>query len=208
MESRPEPSVSQWILGAKQGDSQAIGRLWQSYFERLVRLARQRLSDAPRRIADEEDVALSAFASFCSAAEAGRFPDLTDRHQLWRLLIRLTAQKAADQARRQRRAKRGGGGVRGESALRQSDASGTDEGLAQIVGDTPTPEFAAMVADQCVRLLDCLDDNLRPLALAKMEDYTNEEIAVKVGCSLTTVERGLRLIRKIWKQELERGEPS
>jgi DNA-directed RNA polymerase specialized sigma24 family protein len=195
-------------LGAKEGDSQAIGRLWQCYFERLVRLARQRLSDAQRRVADEEDVALSAFASFCSAAEAGRFPDLADRHQLWRLLIKLTAQKAASQARRQHRIKRGGGEVRGESALRRSDNSETDEGLAQIVGDTPTPEFAAMVADQCVRLLNCLDDNLKPIALAKMEDYTNQEIAAKIGCSLATVERGLRLIRKIWKQELERGEPS
>jgi DNA-directed RNA polymerase specialized sigma24 family protein len=206
MDSQSEPSVSQWILGAKQGDSQAVGQLWQCYFERLVRLARQRLSNAQRRVADEEDVALSAFASFCSAAEAGRFPDLTDRHQLWRLLIKLTAQKATDEARRQRRAKRGGGDVRGESAVFESDASGIDQGLAQVVGDTPTPEFAAMVADQCARLLDCLDDNLQPLALAKMEDYTNQEIAVKLRCSLTTVERGLRLIRKIWKQELERAD--
>ena len=148
MESRPEPSISQWILGAKQGDSQAIGRLWQCYFERLVRLARQRLADSPRRAADEEDVALSAFASFCSAAEAGRFPDLADRHDLWRLLIQLTAQKAVDQQRRQRRIKRGGGNVRGESALVHHDESGTDKGLAQVVGDAPTPEFAAMVAEE------------------------------------------------------------
>ncbi len=206
MESRPEPSISQWILGAKQGDSQAVGRLWQCYFERLVRLARQRLADSPRRVADEEDVALSAFASFCSAAEAGRFPDLADRHDLWRLLIQLTAQKAVDQARRQRRAKRGGGHVRGESALRQTDASGSDEGLAQVVGDAPTPEFAAMLAEECTRLLNCLNDNLRSIALAKMEDCTNREIAVRLGCSLSTVERGMRLIRKIWKQELRRGE--
>ena len=65
MESQPEPSISQWILGAKQGDSEAVGRLWQCYFERLVRLARQRLADSPRRAADEEDVALSVYASFC-----------------------------------------------------------------------------------------------------------------------------------------------
>jgi DNA-directed RNA polymerase specialized sigma24 family protein len=206
MGSQPVPSVSQWILGAKQGDSQAIARLWQCYFERLVRLARQRLAGTLRRVADEEDVALSVFASFCSAAEAGRFPDLTDRDGLWRLLIKLTAQKAVDQARHQRRAKRGGGHVRGESALCQTDASETDEGLAQIIGDTPTPEFAVMVAEECARLLDCLNDNLRPIALAKMEDCTNQELAVKLGCSLTTVERGLRLIRKIWKEELERGE--
>jgi DNA-directed RNA polymerase specialized sigma24 family protein len=206
MDSQSEPSVSRWILGAKEGDSQAVGQLWQCYFERLVRLARQRLSSTQRRVADEEDVALSAFATFCTAAEAGRFPDLTDRDQLWRLLIKLTAQKAADQTRRQRRVKRGGGEVRGESAVLPSDASGIDPGLAQVVGDTPTPEFAAMVADQCARLLDRLDDNLRPLALARMEDYTNQEIAVKLRCSLSTVERGLRLIRKIWKQELERAD--
>jgi DNA-directed RNA polymerase specialized sigma24 family protein len=204
MESKPEPSISQWILGAKQGDSQAIGRLWQCYFERLVRLARQRLTNSPRRVADEEDVALSAFVSFCGAAEAGRFPDLADRHDLWRLLIKLTAQKAVDQARRQGRAKRGGGRVQGESGFRQTNASGSDEGLAKVVGDTPTPEFAAMVAEECARLLDCLNENLRPIALAKMEDYTNREIAAKLSCSLTTVERGLRLIRKICKQELER----
>ncbi len=192
----------------KQVDSQAVGRLWRCYVERLVRLARQRLSDAERRVADEEDIALSAFASFCSAAEAGRFPDLADRQQLWRLLIKLTAQKAAYQARRQHCVKRGGGEVRGESALGRSDDSGTGEGLAQIVGDTPTPEFAAMVADQCVWLLNCLDDKLRRIALAKMEDDTNQEIAARIGCSLATVERSLRLIRKIWKQELERGELS
>jgi DNA-directed RNA polymerase specialized sigma24 family protein len=156
-------------------------------------------------VADEEDVALSAFASFCSAAAAGRFPDLADHDALWRLLIQLTAQKAIDQGRRQRRAKRGGGQVRGESALHQTDTAGIEEGLAQVVGDTPTPEFAAMVAEECARLLDCLNDDLRPIALAKMEDCTNQEIAVKLGCSLTTVERGLRFIRKIWKQEMERG---
>jgi hypothetical protein len=47
MKSQPEPSISRWILGAKQGDSQAIGRLWQCYFERLVGLARQRLAGTP-----------------------------------------------------------------------------------------------------------------------------------------------------------------
>jgi DNA-directed RNA polymerase specialized sigma24 family protein len=201
MESRPEPSISQWILGAKNGDSAAVGRLWQCYFERLVRLAKQRLANTACRVADEEDVALSAFFSFCSAAEAGRFPDLADRHELWRLLLKLTARKAVDQQRRQGRAKRGGGRVRGESALHQTDGFGSDEGLAQVVGDVPTPQFAAMVAEECARLLNCLNEDLRPIALAKMEDCTNREIALKLGCSLTTVERGLRLIRKIWKQE-------
>jgi DNA-directed RNA polymerase specialized sigma24 family protein len=200
LKSQSEPSISQWVLGAKQGDSQAIAALWNCFFQRLVRLARQRLSATPRRVADEEDVALSAFASFCRAAQAGRFPDLADRHGLWRLLIRLTAEKAVDQARRAGRAKRGGGRVRGESAFAHGDESGIDQGLAQVIGDAPTPEFAAMVAEECARLLERLDDDLRPVALAKMQDYTNVEIAQNLCCSLSTVERSLRLIRKIWQQ--------
>ena len=199
MKSQSELSISQWVLGAKRGDSQAIGALWQCYFERLVRLARQKLAAAPRRVADEEDVALSAFASFCRAARAGRLPDLADRHGLWRLLIRLTAEKAVDQARREGRAKRGGGRVRGESAWAHGDGSAIGPGLAQVIGDVPTPEFAAMVTEECGRLLRQLNDNLRPVAVAKMQDATNEEIALSCGCSLSTVERSLRLIRKIWQ---------
>ena len=195
-----EESVSQWIVGVKQGDCQAIEKLWQRYFEQLVRLARTKLSGTPRRAADEEDVALSAFASFCKAAEGGRFPQMTDRNDLWQLLICLTAQKSVDQVRYELRVKRGGGRVRGESAF-IGDASASNPGLAQVVGETPTPEFAAMVAEECQRLLEQLDDNLRPVALAKMENFTNEEIARRLGCSVSTIERSLRLIRKIWQTQ-------
>jgi RNA polymerase sigma factor (sigma-70 family) len=201
-----QPSVSQWILGAKEGQSEAIHALWGRYFEQLVRLARQRLAAVPRRAADEEDVALSAFASFCRAAEEGRFPDLADRHDLWRLLITITAQKAIDQARHDGRAKRGAGRVRGESALAFGTPGDTTHGLAAIVGDSPTPEFAAIMAEEYSRLVDSLEEDLRQVALAKMEDYTNQEIAEKLDCSLSTVERSLRLIRKIWRQELDRGQ--
>jgi DNA-directed RNA polymerase specialized sigma24 family protein len=195
-------SISQWIVGAQQGDPQAVGALWRCYFQRLVRVARGKLAGVPRRAADEEDLALSAFASFCLAAKEGRIPDLTDRDGLWRLLLKLTARKAVDRRRHEGCVKRGGGRVRGESALEQGGDSGADEGLARIVGDSPTPEFAAMVAEECARLLGCLDDDLRPVALAKMEDNTNREIAVKLDCSLSTVERSLRLIRKIWQGQM------
>src|SRR5262245_27439563 len=62
-------SVSHWIGLLKTGDPIAAQKLWEGYFERLVRLARSRLRDLPRRAADEEDVALSAFDSFCRGAE-------------------------------------------------------------------------------------------------------------------------------------------
>ena len=199
-----EESVSEWIVGAKAGQSKAIERLWHRYFERLVQLARRLLADAQRRVADEEDVALSAFASFCRGAAERRFPDLNDRDGLWRLLIRFTAQKAVDLKRHQRRKKRGEGRVRGESVWASDGPANDQAGLAQVIGDSPTPEFAAMIAEQLRHLLNRIDEDDRLVALARMEGYTNREIAHKLGCSLSTVERSLRLIRRVWEEGAEK----
>jgi DNA-directed RNA polymerase specialized sigma24 family protein len=69
-----------------------------------------------------------------------------------------------------------------------------------VVGDEPTPEFAAQAAEEYRRLLERLgDDQLRSIAVWKMEGYTNEEIAARLGCAVATVERRLHLIRKIWE---------
>ena len=76
---RPEASVTLWIDRLKIGDPDAAQKLWERYFRRLVGLARKKLRAAPRRAADEEDVALSAFDSFCRGAEQARFPQLHDR---------------------------------------------------------------------------------------------------------------------------------
>ncbi len=51
-------SVTHWIHAIKTGESAAASALWERYFEKLVRLARGKLDGMPRRIADEEDVAL------------------------------------------------------------------------------------------------------------------------------------------------------
>src|SRR5438874_3477307 len=90
----PNDLVTVWLGQLVAGDPAAARPLWDRYFHRLVGLARKRLRDAPRRAADEEDVALSAFDSFCRNAEAGRFPDLTDRDGLWRGLATFTLRKA------------------------------------------------------------------------------------------------------------------
>src|SRR5271165_6376539 len=78
------------------------------------------------RAGDLEDVALSAFASFCRGVEGGRFPQLADRDDLWRLLVTITARKALHLARDERNQKRGGGAVRDEAALGGRDGSGAE----------------------------------------------------------------------------------
>jgi DNA-directed RNA polymerase specialized sigma24 family protein len=190
----PTSSVTDWIAGLKAGDEDAAQKLWENYFRRLVGLARRKLRGAPRRVADEEDVALSAFASFCRGARQGRFPRLCDRNNLWPLLLKITARKAVDWIEHERCQKRGGGAVRGESAL----AGSPDE----VIGPGPTPAFAAEAAEECRRLLGLLTDpELRSVAVWKLEGYTNAEIAARLGCVTGTVERKLRVIRTVWGQE-------
>jgi len=198
-----EGSVSRWIGQLQAGDHAAAQKLWEGYFHRLVGLARKKLQGQSRRAADEEDVALSAFDSFCRGAEQGRFPQLRDRDNLWRLLVAITVRKAFNLVRDEHRQKRGGGAVLGESALLGPDNSSLREnGLDQVPDREPTPEFAAQVAEQCRRLLDSLGDpELRRIALWKMEGYTTEQIAACLQRAPRTVERKLQLIRMLWEKE-------
>jgi DNA-directed RNA polymerase specialized sigma24 family protein len=195
-------SVTRWVNDLKAGDrGEAARLLWQRYFERLARLAQGRLQRAARGPADGEDVALSVFDSFFRAAAAGRFPELGDRDDLWRLLVTITARKAHNRRRDEGRQKRGGGRVVDEGALAGADPGG-DDFLAQVVGNEPTPEFAAMVTDEYRRLFGGLaDESLRVVALLKLEGHSNEEIARSLDCGLRTVERKLEVIRKRWTAE-------
>src|SRR4051794_13626583 len=189
-------SVTRWIAALKQGDPAAAQGLWEAYFRRLVGLARARLRDAPRRIADEEDVALNAFDSFCRGARAGRFPRLDDRHDLWQILVLITVRKAFNLRRYESRQSRGIGRVRSLTDL-------TPDGLETISGDEPTPELAAQLAEEYQRLMDKLGDpTLQRVATFKLEGYTNDEIAARLGCVISTVERKLARIRGKWAVEI------
>ena len=141
--------------------------------------------------------------SLFRVAQQGRFPNLAGRDDLWRLIVSMTARKVVDYKRRELRKRRGGGRVHGESAIAGNPSAESPITLAELAGDTPTPDFVLAMAEQCQRLLDHLEDpDLEALALAKLEGYSNAEIADRLTCSVRTVERRLRLIRKRWEQEL------
>jgi DNA-directed RNA polymerase specialized sigma24 family protein len=191
-------SVTLWLNGVKAGDQQAIGELWERYFRRMAGLAAKRLPFHARRDVDEEDVAISAFHSFCGGAARDQFPKLSDRDDLWRLLAVITLRKVAFLVRRRSALKRGGGLVMGESALLGDPRY---EGLADCLGDSPSPELAAQVDESCERLMEALgDETLRVVAWMKMEGHSALDIARMLNVSPRTIDRKLRLIRAIWEQ--------
>ena len=198
-------SVTRWIGGIKAGDAIAFTKLHERYFARLARLARRKAERARAAAADadEEDVANSALNSFFEGVGRGSFPKLDDRDNLWQLLVVITERKATKQALRQGRQKRGGGRVHNEADLSQEGGAEATTPLTQAVGREPGPEFVAMMAEECARLLALLrDDTLRKVATKKMEGHTNDEIAEQLGCVRQTVARKLDLIRRTWGAEV------
>jgi RNA polymerase sigma factor (sigma-70 family) len=193
-----EGSISRWIDPLKGGNPDAAQQIWDRYFQRLVWLARRRLGSVAPRVGDEEDVVLSAFASFCRGVERGRFPRIDDRDSLWKILVVLTARKASHLLRNEGRQKRRG-------ALSLDAGAKAGEGgalLEQVLSREPTPAFAAEVAEQYQQLLARLNDpELVRVAGLKIEGYTNEEIAAELVCTTRTVERRLRIIRGLWEKE-------
>lgn len=196
-------SVSHWLSDLRAGDEEAAQQLWQRYFDRVVHLARERLGDLPRRVTDEEDVALSVFRCLCDGATRGQFAGLSNRNELWRLLMTLTAHKVIDRGRAARQQKRGAGQVRGDSVWAHTDGAHPLP-LEQVIGNEPTPEFLAIMVEEHQRLLDLLDDStLQRIAFWRMEGWSNQEMASKLGLTRRSVERKLQRIRIIWAAELK-----
>lgn len=142
--------------------------------------------------ADEEDVALSAFDSFCQGVEQGEFSRLRDRDDLWCILVVITLRKAVNLIKHQARLKRGGGQVP------ESD----DEILQGLISREPDPAISAAMNEECARLFDLLDaEDLRMVVSLKLAGHTNGDVATLIGCSRVTVQRMLNLIRQTWQQE-------
>jgi DNA-directed RNA polymerase specialized sigma24 family protein len=198
-------SVTRWINQVKEGDGRAAQHLWEIYFQRMVGLARRKLEGAARAVADEEDVALSAFKSFCMGAQQGRFTQLMDRDNLWALLMAITAHKSVDHIRGQNRQKRGGTGHAPGDSEGSEPRDQSVVPLSEIISREPTPEFAAELSDRLGILLSQLDAtgdaDLRGIALLKLDGYSTTEIAERLGCVKRTVERKTQLIARIWEKD-------
>jgi len=198
----------------RDGDDEATAILWERYFQPLVRLAGSRLPRNLKRTADEEDIALSAFHSFIAGIQRNQFPDLEGPDNLWGLLITLTSRKVNAHLRKQTRQKRGGGNVRGESVFLDIAGNSNQGSLEQLGnsrrtggGDAMRPDLLAELAEACESLLDELpDEQLREIAVMRMDGYLVDEIAAQLELSKRAVERRLQLIRKTWSERRQAGE--
>ena len=193
-------SVTGMILGLRLEDpavrDAAARQIWERYFRDLLTLARNNLDKRIRVRTSEEDVAQSMFKSFCMRQQRGEF-DLAGRDELWKLLVTITLRKARNAATAQRREKRD---VRRErNAAASEDTDSSLWALEQMEAADPSPAVAVVLNEALERRLKSLaDPELQEIALARLEGYTNAEIAVRRDCTERSIERRLARIRSLW----------
>jgi hypothetical protein len=190
--------IASAIRRVKEGDENGVETIWGTFFPRLVRFARGQLEVMPREVRDSEGVALSAVHSCCRRMKAGRFQHVTNQHELWKLLVAITARKACANRRYEFAKKRDARRTKRENVLLGADGEGEPRrGLDGLAVDRAA-DWAKDVAETCEHLLGCLDEKSRSVALLTLEGYSAKEIAKRLDCVDRTVERKLARIRDKW----------
>lgn len=184
-------------------DDQAfIEELWNQYYSKLKVAVAGRVSAIRRPVANESEIALSAFHSFVQQARAGQFPDLADQDAMWRLLRTIAIRKANDMRKHLRAKKRGGD----QTILGQADLSSDDKGYGGVetaIADVDPPSLDAEVSDLFNSLMAKLpDDRHRDAVLLKLQGAPVVMIAECLGTSSRTVQRLLKQIERRWQAEL------
>ncbi|MDB4545003.1 ECF-type sigma factor, partial [bacterium] len=155
-----------------------------------------------RRVYDEQDAVQSMFLSLCQGLKADRYPDLQNRDNLWRLMLVMTGRKISKRHRFDRQLKRDNRRLLTDSYFVQNSQDRNSPNLYPSAAE-PTPELLAEFADTSSALIEALGtDNLKDVALLRIEGFDDCEIASRLQCSRSTVQRRLVMIRKIWEVEL------
>jgi DNA-directed RNA polymerase specialized sigma24 family protein len=179
-------SIAIVLQQLQKGERSNVDFLLERYLHRLRALAATKLASQPELVDYAEDVALSTLKSLCLGAERGRFADLKNDGDLWRLMAMITVRKTISLRRSQRPCNQA-----------------TEFQLAQILSEGPTADDLVQMDARIDDLFEKLgDDELRRIARLKFEGYSNNEIAIQLSCVVRTIERRLHRIRSIWQKEL------
>ena len=185
-----DASNSELLAAWRQGDEHAAQVLVRRYMTRLTALARVRLSRKIARRLDSEDIVMSAWRSFFAAAGKNQVAVPSD-DDLWPLLVTMTIRKLSRQVAR-------------NSAARRTVSAETEiptvSDWPDVVSRDPTPDDAAMVADEIENLMAGLSSLERDILTRRLQGDRYAGIANTVGCSERTVRRALQRIREQYLQ--------
>lgn len=186
----------QLLARYRDGDSEAADELFHRYVDRLVGLARTRLSDRLAQRVDPEDVVQSVYRTFFSNAREGRYV-LERTGDMWRLLAAITINKVLGQAKHHRRDKRS---IDREQRLEQNGNESRNS--AELFAESPALPDAIAVIDELESLMAELDPLSRRILELRLQGISVEEVATEVSRSERTIRRALVKIKGLLEQRL------
>ena len=181
---------------AGSGDDRAAAELFDRYVDRLVNLARKRLSPQLARRTDPEDIVQSAFRSFFRHVRAGHYT-VQDGGDLWRLLAAITVGKLLHTVRRHTADKRSvyAEQSHGRDSVHQAFSP-------ESIAHDPTPDEAAVLVEEIEMAMRQLSVLQRQVLQMRLQGYAVDQTALQVGCSERTVHRVMKLVKNRLEQRL------
>jgi DNA-directed RNA polymerase specialized sigma24 family protein len=188
-------SIPELVERLRHGDSQAAAEVFARYAQRLTALAEQHLSRKLAARLDGADVVQSVFRTFFRRSAAGEFR-IDNSDELWRLLVRITLQKARAKGRHHT------AGPRNVAA--EAPVGGAF--LAEAVAHEPGPAEAAALVDQIEGLLRGLPPLYGDLLRLRLEGHSVSDAAARLGVSRRTAHRSLHLLQQRLTRSADPGQ--
>ena len=193
--SQPEDSV-ELLARWREGDELAATKLFERYVNRLVGLAKSRLSERMQRRVEPEDVVQSAYRSFFRKA-SDEIYTLEKSGDLWKLMAAITVSKVRGQVEFHTAQKRG---IYTEESVGAAGSTYQVNPLA--VAEEPTPDDAAQVIEELQNVMQKLDPLQRQILELALQNNDVEAISAKVERSARTVRRALQQVREMLEGQL------
>lgn len=183
---------SVWLNGVVElqdgYEADAVAR----FSSRLIALARSRMPERLKGRVDPEDIVQSVFRSFFIGNQAGEFV-FQESSDVWRLLAAITYRKVQQSIRHHHRQRRD---------VSRETSEGVSPGLDS--DDAATASSLAIMDELIERLTQLIPERHRAIFTLRLENYSVEEIADRIGVSTRTVERALAMIRQAATQLLDK----
>ena len=192
MPARPSDEID-LVRRLREGSDTAAREVFDRYVARLLGLAKRRIGARMNSRVDPEDVVQSVFRTFFSRMQDDQF-QINAEDDLFKLLVQITVHKTLRQIAHHKAAKRD---------PRQEAGQGSDahEMLMQAIGTEPTPETVVTFMDHLEHFLWQLPEQDRQILEMRLQGFSTEEIADKLGTYDRKIRRVLERIRAVAMEE-------
>jgi RNA polymerase sigma-70 factor (ECF subfamily) len=177
----------------RAGDEQAARQLFDNYVDRLVALARRRISQRLASRLDPEDIVQSVFRTFFGRLKKGQF-SFAEQDDLCKLLVRITVHKSLQQVAFHKAAKR-------DPNHETCQGEQSQERLMELLDREPSPEDAVAFIDQLQQFLAKLRPQERQILEMRLQGFSNDEIAKELSIYDRKIRRVIERIRALAEHE-------